>query len=84
MQFNKITEAAGKKKAKKKKKKKFDIQPCNFVITNLLLFFSFFSSIMYAQDKMNNNYFDVQTPDNISEADLSSSDKKRYRITRAW
>ncbi|CAO0799435.1 unnamed protein product [Mucor circinelloides] len=32
---------------------------------------------------MNNQYFDVKTPDNISEADLSSSDKKRYRITRA-
>lgn len=33
---------------------------------------------------MNNNYFDVKTPDYISETDLSSSEKKRFRITRAW
>lgn len=37
-----------------------------------------------SMDNINNHYFDSKTADNISETDLSSSEKKRYRITRAW
>lgn len=55
-----------------------------FFFSFLLLSFLQADIHVEANNKMNNQYFDVKTPDNISEADLSSSDKKRYRITRAW